>query len=200
MLAAAIAQACGDADAVEFTEVVWTSVGAVVYGTAATPGKPFVITSVTASGTGTFSAITTPTVSKGPNHWDDANNWTLAAVPVSTNDVDLTDCDVDILWGIDQNAVTLASLNIHSTFTGKIGNPAQEGDYYDPITRRAGQYAAEWTVDSMPAFRRSFTMVPAKLEDAALCTAEQAAASLGAPQLRRQRCHDRLRPACCPPR
>lgn len=130
-VAAAIAQACGDADAVEFTEVVWTSVGAVVYGTAATPGKPFVITSVTASGTGTFSAITTPTVSKGPNHWDDANNWTLAAVPVNTNDVDLTDCDVDILWGIDQNGVTLASLNVHSTFTGKIGNPSQEGDYFE---------------------------------------------------------------------
>lgn len=32
----------------------------------------------------------------------------------------------------------------------------QEGDAYDRITRRAGRYAAEWTVESMPAFRRSF--------------------------------------------
>ena len=31
----------------------------------------------------------------------------------------------------------------------------QEGPVYDTITARAGQYAAEWTVDSMPALRRS---------------------------------------------
>src|ERR1051326_6425617 len=32
----------------------------------------------------------------------------------------------------------------------------QEGNAYDLITRRAGEYAAEWTVDSMPPLRRSF--------------------------------------------
>jgi bacteriochlorophyll 4-vinyl reductase len=31
----------------------------------------------------------------------------------------------------------------------------QEGAVYDTITARAGQYAAEWTVDSMPALRRA---------------------------------------------
>ncbi len=31
----------------------------------------------------------------------------------------------------------------------------QEGDYYDLITRKAGAYAAEWTVESLPAYRRS---------------------------------------------
>lgn len=31
----------------------------------------------------------------------------------------------------------------------------QEGDAYDVITAKAGTYAAEWTVQSMPAFRRS---------------------------------------------
>src|SRR6202030_4166759 len=31
----------------------------------------------------------------------------------------------------------------------------QEGAVYDTITARAGQYAAEWTVDSMPALHRS---------------------------------------------
>jgi len=30
----------------------------------------------------------------------------------------------------------------------------QEGDAYDMITTRAGEYAAEWTVQSMPALRR----------------------------------------------
>jgi bacteriochlorophyll 4-vinyl reductase len=32
----------------------------------------------------------------------------------------------------------------------------QEGAAYELITRRAGEYAAEWTVESMPPFRRSF--------------------------------------------
>ena len=32
----------------------------------------------------------------------------------------------------------------------------QEGDAYELITTRAGEYAAEWTVESMPPFRRSF--------------------------------------------
>jgi len=31
----------------------------------------------------------------------------------------------------------------------------QEGDAYDMITTRAGEYAAEWTVQSMPSFRRA---------------------------------------------
>jgi predicted hydrocarbon binding protein len=31
----------------------------------------------------------------------------------------------------------------------------QEGDVYEMITTRAGQYAAEWTVESMPPFRRA---------------------------------------------
>src|SRR5689334_1962238 len=31
----------------------------------------------------------------------------------------------------------------------------QEGQAYDMITTRAGEYAAEWTVAAMPAFRRS---------------------------------------------
>jgi predicted hydrocarbon binding protein len=32
----------------------------------------------------------------------------------------------------------------------------QEGQAYEMITTRAGQYAAEWTVASMPPFRRTF--------------------------------------------
>lgn len=30
----------------------------------------------------------------------------------------------------------------------------QEGDLYQTVTTRAGRFAAEWTVESMPAFRR----------------------------------------------
>src|ERR1043166_6779250 len=31
----------------------------------------------------------------------------------------------------------------------------QEGEAYDMITARAGEYAAEWTVESMPSTRRT---------------------------------------------
>src|ERR687891_2327431 len=31
----------------------------------------------------------------------------------------------------------------------------QEGEAYQMITSRAGEYAAEWTVESMPPFRRA---------------------------------------------
>src|SRR5262249_3748280 len=35
----------------------------------------------------------------------------------------------------------------------------QEGDAYDMITTRAGEYAAEWTVQSMPPVRRTMVQV-----------------------------------------
>lgn len=113
----------------EFLEVAWTSVGADVYGTAATAGVPFTFTNG-ATGGATVGAITTPTASAGPNHWDTAANWTLNAVPVNTNDIDLESSAVSILYGLAQSGVTAASLNIASTFTGKIGLPATNAAGY----------------------------------------------------------------------
>jgi hypothetical protein len=98
-------------------------VGSTIYGTAATAGVPFGPPTVSVTGTVTVGSVTTPTASAGPNHWNTASNWTLNAVPVSTDDVDLMDCTIDILYGLDQSGVTLNSLNIYSTFTGKIGLP-----------------------------------------------------------------------------
>jgi bacteriochlorophyll 4-vinyl reductase len=46
-------------------------------------------------------------------------------------------------------AIGLASLYAVLSFL------RHEGPVYDTITARAGRYAAEWTVDSMPALRRS---------------------------------------------
>jgi len=131
MVAAGLAAALSESSVpAEFREVVWTSVGPVLTGTASEPGRPFTF-GVTADGTTTFGSPADSVGSSGPNHWDDPTNWTLGAVPVSTDDVDLADCAVDILYGIDQNAVTLASLNIDSTFTGKVGLPPFNGDYFE---------------------------------------------------------------------
>ncbi len=115
---------------IEFKEIVYTSLAAVVTCTAAIPGKLFTFSAVSGSGTGGLSQSTTQ-ASKGPNHWDDANNWSLAAIPVNTNDVVIEGCAVDILYGLDQNAVSLASLTINSTYTGAIGLPEFNGQYFE---------------------------------------------------------------------
>jgi len=112
----------------EFLEVVWTQSTSYVVGTAATAGVPFTFTAGVTGGA-TVGSVSTPTASAGPNHWDTAANWSLNAVPVSTNDVDISNNSVDILYGLAQSAVTLASLNVDSTYTGRIGLPDWTGAY-----------------------------------------------------------------------
>lgn len=114
----------------EFQEVTWTGNATTVFGTATTAGMPFTFT-VGVTGGVTQGGITTPTASAGPNHWDTATNWTLGAVPVTGDTVDLEDCSVDILYGLAQSAVTLAAMNIASTYTGAIGNLTNNGTYYE---------------------------------------------------------------------
>lgn len=131
-VAAACSAALAAAEWQEFTEIEWTDDGVdTVVATANPAGKPFEIGTIAVSGTVTVGAVSTPTASSGPNHWDDPTNWSLGAVPVNGDDVDLIDCDVDLSYGLDQTGVTLASLNIHSTYTGKLGLPDQNGDYFE---------------------------------------------------------------------
>lgn len=113
----------------EFKEAVWTVVTTVITGTAFVPGVPFTATSA-ATGTGTLVAATT-VASLGPNHWDDPDNWTLAAVPVNSDDVWLTNNNVSILHGLGQSAVTLNAFYQDSTYTGTIGLPDYNGSYYE---------------------------------------------------------------------
>jgi bacteriochlorophyll 4-vinyl reductase len=51
--------------------------------------------------------------------------------------------------GLREGSIGLAPLYAVLSFL------RQEGGAYDMITARAGEYAAEWTVQSMPAFRRA---------------------------------------------
>lgn len=122
-----------DSAPAEFRRVTWANASGVVTGTAATPGVPFTFSSTASGGTTTVSGTGTDTVaSSGHWHWDDAKNWSLGTVPVSTDDVDIQDCSTDIRYGIGQSAVTLNSLNIDSTFTGKLGLPQQNSaGYYE---------------------------------------------------------------------
>lgn len=53
--------------------------------------------------------------------WNVAGNWSPAGVPVNADDVYIENSTQDIASTLDQSAVTLDSLNIAQSFTGKIG-------------------------------------------------------------------------------
>ena len=65
----------------------------------------------------------------------------------------------------------------------------QEGDAYHIITSRAGEYAAEWTVESMPPFQRAIIRgvpgVAARPAPAATCPSARAQQLSGQPRGRR---------------
>jgi len=130
---ASVLPASGGPSIPEFAELTATSSGAVVTLTANTAGVPHTISvteSTAGNGTATGSHATTAT---GPNYWDNVDNWADGSVPVSTDDV-VIDRPVSILYGIDQNAVTLTSLTITERFTGDsvfIGLPVRNASGYE---------------------------------------------------------------------
>ncbi len=109
------------------------------YTPAATSGGSFTATAKTAGIPGAIAASTTETgggaadsqtfvathttTGTGPNDWGNAANWTGAAVPIAADTVVFENSAVPVKYGLDQSAVTLAALQIHSTFTGEIGLP-----------------------------------------------------------------------------
>lgn len=110
----------------EFTELTFLDSTTCVTITANTAGKPFTQTSSASGGTAT-NTTATATASSGPNDVSIGANWSGGAVPSSSDDV-IVDGDNDLLYNLDQNTLTLTSLTIPSTFTGKIGLPAEDED------------------------------------------------------------------------
>lgn len=76
--------------------------------------------------------VTTFVASSGPNHWDTAANWIPSGVPVNGDHVRFELGSSDCLYGLNQSAVTLASMHIAARWTGKLGLPRiNEGDYVE---------------------------------------------------------------------
>ena len=103
-------------------------------------GLPFAVTLNVPGGGATFGQAET-VASSSPYNWDLADNWDTGAVPVNADDVIIADSAGNICWGLDQSAVTLASLTVYRSYTGKIGldrsrfTVTADGDeYYDPDT------------------------------------------------------------------
>lgn len=108
----------------EFQEITWADGTTVITATGPDTGAPFTLAAA-AGGTGTPTLTpATATSPTGPNWWSAADNWKEGAVPATGDDVSV-DEGPSILYGIDQNAVTLASLRVTPNFplTSSVGLP-----------------------------------------------------------------------------
>lgn len=94
--------------------------------TAGTAGKPFYLTCTTVDGGGADTQTLTPstiTASAGPEDYNTALNWSLDAVPVTTNEVIIpVNAANNIVYGLDQSSVLLASFARTKGCTKTIGN------------------------------------------------------------------------------
>jgi len=120
----------------EFAEITAASTGgASLTLTADTAGVDFTVTLTTVETNGnpsdaqTFTQTTT-VANAGPNDWSTAANWSGGAVPVNTNEVVFENSTDGIYYGLDQSAVTLASLTIKQDFLGTIGLPTTNESGY----------------------------------------------------------------------
>jgi hypothetical protein len=143
---ASVSPSGGGTSIPEMSELTATVSGSTVIFTADTAGVPHTISATeSTAGTGTASIAHTTTAT-GPNYWDNSDNWDGGSVPVSTDTVYI-DRPVSILYGLDQNAVTLAALEISPRFTASayIGLPSRNANGYD-------EYREEYLKISVTAF------------------------------------------------
>jgi hypothetical protein len=105
----------------EFQEVTAAASSSTVVITGNTKGLPFTFTvAENTAGSGTLSIAET-TAATGPNHYDNAANWSTGALPVD-NDTVIIEGDVDVLYGATQSSVTPAALRFLN-FSGRFGLP-----------------------------------------------------------------------------
>lgn len=72
---------------------------------------------------------TTTTSNAGPNDWNTASNWDTGTVPANSDNVFIVD-GANILYGLDQSAVTLTLLETRNRET-EIGLPRRNADYFE---------------------------------------------------------------------
>ena len=89
--------------------------------TATTAGTAFTASSSVTGGTGTIGSVTSSTSNSGPCDWSVAANWSDGSIPGTGDTVIFSDSDVNVCYGLDQNALALNDLFIEQTYTGKIG-------------------------------------------------------------------------------
>jgi hypothetical protein len=96
----------------ELAEVTASGSGTPLTLTADTAGVPFTVVPAVSGGAGTIGSATAVTAATGPNHWDDANNWSGGAVPTGSDSVYIENSSTSIKYGLAQSGVTLTLLQI----------------------------------------------------------------------------------------
>jgi len=117
----------GKQDFPELNEVIATVNAAIVTLTARVAGKPFTlsVTEVTA-GNGT-SAEATATAATGPNHFDNADNWTTATAPSSNDNLHFNQsANADCLYALS-TGLAIANIRVQG-FRRHIGLPFINAD------------------------------------------------------------------------
>lgn len=73
---------------------------------------------------GATSTGTNSTTATSKNHINDADNWSLSAIPINDDEMVFADCNVDVSYGLTAlAAVTVDTFRWDSTMTGKGGLP-----------------------------------------------------------------------------
>lgn len=110
------------------TMITATTTSTTVIFTADISGWPFTLTVSTretndaAADAQTFTMAGSATVAAtGPNFASNAFNWSGATLPITGDTVVFRDSAVNVCWGLNQSAVVLAAVQIHQSYTGKIG-------------------------------------------------------------------------------
>jgi len=122
-VATALAAAWNGSPLPETADAKATSNAAVVT-LSSTPGVPLPgLASSVSGGTGTIGAVTQVQAATGHWHWDNAGNWDAGAIPAAGDDVYLDFTSDEIKYGLAQSLVSINSLTVPSSFTGKLGLP-----------------------------------------------------------------------------
>ena len=127
----------------QFAEMTASKSGTTIFRlTADTAGKPFVVTltpletgggaadAQTIEGAGVATTGTATTASSGPEHWDDADNWSSGTIPANTDTAIVDNTADNIKYGLDQTAVELVKLVFGPGFTGTLGLPKRNAGGY----------------------------------------------------------------------
>lgn len=137
--AAAVAQAAG---IVEFSELTFTDSTTCVTITGPTSGKPFILTLLATNVSGGAApslAQSTTTTAVSPNHFGTAANWdngtATPTAPAAADTIYWSNSDVDCLYDIDQNAITLTAMYVEQSFTGKIGLKDHNGNWPEDLEK-----------------------------------------------------------------
>lgn len=114
----------------ELTELVATVASNVVTLTGTTLGKPIALAvSEVTAGDGTATLATT-VIATGPNHADNANNWSGNTLPADGDTIRFDEGAVSCLYALDYFRTNSIALNFVRTgdYTGTIGLPATNAD------------------------------------------------------------------------